>query len=123
MRLERQPTIPLEILISSNTGTVDATVLTERQDPSINTTFVLVPDPEHRFRTDLYRTGSTDANGRLHIEGVPPGDYKAFAWEDVESGAWQDPEFIRQYEERGKPLRVSGNGQATIELRVIPPQL
>jgi hypothetical protein len=123
LRLDRQPTGPLEILVSTNTGIIDATVMNERQEPSINVTVVLVPDPSHRHRQDLYRSGSTDATGRIHLEGVPPGDYKAFAWEDVESGAWQDPEFIRQYEERGKPVSVSGNGQATIELRVIPPQL
>ena len=39
--------------------------------------------------------GTTDAMGRFHIEGLPPGDYKAFSWEDIETGAWQDPDFIR----------------------------
>ena len=121
VRLERQPDVPLEIVISSNTGTADGTVSNDRQEPSINTTFVLVPDLARRYRADLFRSGSTDAAGRIHLEDVPPGDYKAFAWEDVESGAWQDPEFIRQYEERGRPIRVSENGQASIELRVIAP--
>jgi len=121
LRLERQPTVPLEVVISSNTGTVDATVVTDKQEPSINTTFVLVPSLELRFRNDLYRTGATDAMGHLHLDGVPPGNYKAFAWEEVETGAWQDPEFVQQYEERGKPVRVSANSAANVELRVITP--
>ena len=78
------------MVISSNTGTVDAAVITDKQEPSINTTFVLVPSQELRFRNDLYRTGATDTTGHLHLDGVPPGDYKAFAWEEVENGAWQD---------------------------------
>jgi hypothetical protein len=121
LKLERQPTVPLELVISSNTGTVDATVVTEKQEPSINTTFVLVPAPELRFRNDLYRSGATDAMGRLHLDGVPPGDYKAFAWEEVENGAWQDSDFIQQFEDRGKPVRVDASSAANLELRVISP--
>src|SRR5262245_57511902 len=121
LKLERQPTVPLEVLISSDTGTVDATVVTDKQEPSTNTTFVLVPSPDLRFRNDLYRTAATDAMGSLHLDGVPPGDYKAFAWEEVENGAWQDPDFIQQFEDRCKPIRVSPNSSATLELRVIAP--
>jgi hypothetical protein len=121
LRLERQPTVPLEVVISSNTGAIDATVVTDKQEPSINTTVVLVPSPELRFRNDLYRTAATDSTGRLHLDGVPPGDYKAFAWDDVETGAWQDPDFLQQYEERGRPVRVSANSAANVELRVIGP--
>jgi len=121
LKLERQPTVPLELVISSNTGTVDATVVTEKQEPSINTTFVLVPAAELRFRNDLYRSGATDAMGRLHLDGVPPGDYKAFAWEEVENGAWQDSDFIQQFEDRGKPVRVDASSAANLELRVIAP--
>jgi hypothetical protein len=121
LKLERQPTVPLEVVISSDTGTVDATVVTDKQEPSINTTFVLVPSPDLRFRNDLYRTGATDGMGRLHLDGVPPGDYKAFAWDEVENGAWQDPDFIQQFEDRGKPIRISANSAANLELRVISP--
>jgi len=61
--------------------------------------------------------------GRFHIEGVPPGDYRAFSWEDIETGAWQDPEFIRNFEDRGNPVRVNENGTSNIQLRVIRPQV
>lgn len=123
LRLDRPPEGPLEILISTNTGSMDATITDEKQKPSVNVTFVLVPDAAHRHRTDLYRTALSDAFGHIHIEGIPPGDYKAFAWEDVETGAWQDPEFIRLYEDRGKPVQIMEASQASVELRLIPSQM
>jgi len=39
--------------------------------------------------------------------------------EIIKTGAWQDANFIRLYEERGQPIRVNENSQATLDLRVI----
>jgi hypothetical protein len=123
LRLDRQPAGPLEILVSSKTGIADGTVQNDRQEASANVTVVLIPDVRLRNRLDLYRTSSTDASGHFHIEGIPPGDYRVFAWEEVETGAWQDPDFIRTFENRGKPVRVDEDSTSNIELRVIPSQL
>ena len=123
LRLDRQPSGPLDILISTNTGIADGVVQNDKQEASVNVTVVLIPDAERRSRFDLYRTASTDATGHFHIEGVAPGDYHVFSWENVENGAWQDPDFIRQFEDRGKPIRINEGGTSNIELRVIPPQV
>jgi Carboxypeptidase regulatory-like domain len=123
LRLDRQPTGPLDILISTNTGIADGAAQNDKQDPSVNVTVVLIPDGAGRSRFDLYRTTSTDALGHFHVEGIAPGDYRAFSWEDVENGAWQDPDFIRQFEDRGKPIRINEGGTTNIELRIIPPQV
>ena len=123
LRLDRQPTGPLEIVVSAKTGIADGTVQNDRQEASANVTVVLTPDFRLRNRLDLYRTTSTDAAGHFHIEGVPPGDYRAFAWEDVETGAWQDPDFIRTFENRGRPVRIDEDSTSSLELRVIPPQV
>ena len=121
LKLERQPTVALEVVISSNTGVVDAAVVTDKQEPSINTTFVLVPAPDLRFRNDLYRTAATDAMGRVHLDGVPPGDYKAFAWEEVENGAWQDPTSSSSMKTEANRYAWSASSAANVELRVIAP--
>jgi hypothetical protein len=110
----------LDILVSANTGMLDGFVVDERQNPSANTQVVLVPDPTKRHRPDLYRTINTDESGKFRVEGVPPGDYKVFAWEDVETGAWQDPDFLLRYEDTGRTVRIPESGQSTVELRVIP---
>jgi protocatechuate 3,4-dioxygenase beta subunit len=123
LRLERQPTGPLEILISTNTGIVEGIVQNERQEPAANVIVVLVPDGAHRGRLDLYRTASTDATGRYHVEGIPPGDYRILAWQDVENGAWQDPDFLRQFDDRARPVHLPEGGILNIGLRVIPSQV
>ena len=53
-------------------------------------------------------------------EGVPPGDYTLFAWEEVEEGAWQDPNFLSIYQPLGRAIRIGENGRENVELRLIP---
>jgi hypothetical protein len=123
LHLDRQPAASLDILIGTNTGVADGTVQTDKQEPAVNVMVVLVPESTRGNRFDLYRTTSTDAGGHFHLEGIAPGNYRVFSWEDVETGAWQDPEFIRRFEGRAKPVRINEGSTSTVELRVIPPQV
>jgi Carboxypeptidase regulatory-like domain len=109
-----------EILLSPNSGSVDAIVLDEMQKPFSNATVVLVPDPPRRHRLDLYDAGASNAFGRVGFEGLTPGDYRIFAWDDVPTEAWEDPDFIRLYEDRGRPVRISEGSSGNIELKIIP---
>ena len=119
LHIERQPGVPIEIVVGTDSGAVDGTVTSNKQEPSANVTVVLVPDPVHRNRSELYRSVMTDSQGRFHFGGVTPGDYKLFAWEDVESGAWQDSDFLRPFEERGRLTQVKSSGSTSADLIVI----
>ena len=52
--------------------------------------------------------------------GLTPGDYKLFAFDVVEDRAWEDPDFIRNYEDRGKTIHVDEGSDDEIPLAVIP---
>ena len=83
----------LEIVIGTNAGNIEGSVLNDRQQAVANETVVLVPDPRFRQRSDLYKVLSTDSSGRFRMPGVTPGDYKLFAWENVESS---DPSALKR---------------------------
>jgi hypothetical protein len=53
------------------------------------------------------------------MTGLPPAEYKLFAWEDVEDGAWIDPEFLKPFEGKGKRVTVREGGSETVELKLI----
>jgi len=108
-----------DITISLNAGSVDVLVRDDSQKPFSGATVVLVPDPPRRQRFDLYYAVTSDTSGRFHVDSVAPGDYRLFAWEDVRADAWQDPDFIRLYEDRGKPMRIGEGSKENVELRLI----
>jgi hypothetical protein len=108
-----------EIVVGLNGGSLDAIVRNDAQKPCPDAAVALVPDPPRRQRSDLYYSAASDDSGRLHFDGLAPGDYRVFAWEDVPSDAWQDPDFIRLYEDRGRRVHISEGGRENLELRLI----
>ena len=54
------------------------------------------------------------------MTSVPLGEYRLFAWEDVEDTAWMDPEFLKAFDDKGRPVTVREGGSESVELKVIP---
>jgi protocatechuate 3,4-dioxygenase beta subunit len=109
----------LELILGTTSGEIDGTVLDSDRHPVRGAQVVLIPNRE-RSRSDLYRTATTDQNGRFTIRTIVPGEYKVFAWEDLEPYAYNDADFLRKYEELGAPVAVSESAKSTIETRIIP---
>jgi 5-hydroxyisourate hydrolase-like protein (transthyretin family) len=120
LRIDRQPESQLEITIGTDVGFVDGRVVDARLQPLADVRVALLPEPASRSRTDLYKIATTDASGRFRIEGIAPDNYKLFAWEEVEDGAWLDPRAMRFYEDRGMSIRIAAGSKQTVALPVIP---
>jgi protocatechuate 3,4-dioxygenase beta subunit len=108
----------LEIVLGAAPGALEATVVDGRQMPSY-ATVVLIPEAPHRGRLDVYRSAPTDASGHVRISSLVPGEYKVFAFDSIEAGAWFDPEFLRIYEERGHRVSISEGGNESVQLTAI----
>jgi hypothetical protein len=110
---------PLEILLKRDGGRIDGAVADAAGRPPARAEVVLVPDPARRRRTDLYKVVVSGDDGSFAIRGIAPGDYKVFAWESVEPNAYLNDEFMRQYEERGIPVRVTPGVNPRVQGRLI----
>jgi hypothetical protein len=109
----------LEVTISSKGAQVRGSVTDADNLPAVGVWVILVPDQAHRASARLYKSASTDQNGRFELRGIAPGDYKLFSWEEVESGAWEDPEFLKPFEEKGEAVTLKEGDQKTINLTAI----
>jgi hypothetical protein len=109
---------PMNIFIGRNGATVDGVV--SNGEPYSGGTVVLVPDPPNRDKTHLYKLTATDHAGHFRMEGVPPGDYKVFAWESVEHAAYASSDFLQPFELRGESAHVSEGSHVTVTLNLIP---
>jgi hypothetical protein len=110
---------PLEIVVSSNMGTIDGTVLNRQLETMSAVQVALVPD-RNRERAKLFRAVTTDAKGKFSIPNIAPGDYKLFAWEALQPYGYFDPELLRRSESLGVSVRVGELSKQTVRLTVIP---
>src|SRR5271157_4660290 len=109
----------LVIGLALDGGRVDGVVMNDKQ-PVPGALVALVPDPPNRSREDLYSQTSADRMGRFSMRGLPPGDFKVFAWEPGENMAYRDPDFIKNYENRGAHVHVQVKEQQSVQLDLIP---
>ncbi len=109
----------LEVTISSRGARVEGAVTDQDKLPITGVWVVLVPDQARRDQPRLYRKVATDQFGHYLLRGIAPGDYKVFCWDEVEDGAWEDPEFVKTYEDRGQKISVQEADAKTADVVAI----
>ena len=110
----------LELLLSPHGGRVEGVVRNDEDQPFSGAQVVLVPQGRRRKMRHLFKTAASDQNGAFSLPGISPGQYKLFAWEEVEQGAWQDDDFLRDYKKESEDVEVEENDALTFELDLIP---
>jgi protocatechuate 3,4-dioxygenase beta subunit len=108
----------LDILVSPNGARIDG-VVSKDQQPFQGASVTLVPDPPHRGEKRLFKSTTTDQLGHFILQGIPPGDYKLFAWESIDPGAYRSPDFLRPFENRGESMHITEGSFLSVQLDLI----
>jgi len=112
---------PLSLTIAPGAGEIDGSVQNDQQQPAAGALVVLIPnDAKQRERRDAYRTATSDQYGKFTLKGIVPAEYKLYAWDNMESGAYMDPDVMKPFESQGVAMSIRENGKETAELKLIP---
>jgi hypothetical protein len=79
--------------------------------------------PLYAFNRGCLRFLSPDRatdNVQIFRRGIPPGEYKLFAWDTIEPNAWLNPEFMLDDEELGAAATVGPSEKLSAQIRLIP---
>jgi hypothetical protein len=109
----------LTVFLSSNGGQISGVLRNEQAQPIPRLYAVLVPEGMGG-RPDLVQQILSDPAGRFSFPNVPPGNYKIFSWEDVELGSWFDPDWLKDWEQKGTPVHIAEGARETLDLKTIP---
>jgi hypothetical protein len=121
LHINGQPDSGLEVVLGSGGSELAGVATGGNTRIATNAVVVLVPDAlALRRRTDLYRSATTDHDGRFKLQNVLPGTYKLFAWEYAATDAWLDPAFMQLYEAFGKPVSIREAEKQETPVTVIP---
>jgi hypothetical protein len=110
---------PIDVRLSPAGGHIEGKVIRDGK-PFVGALVALVPEPDRRTPVHPYFNAASDEGGAFTLKGIPPGQYKVFAWERLEDGAYHDAETLRRYENLGKPVRVGEGDKLTVDVPLIP---
>jgi hypothetical protein len=116
------PPADVEVVISPKAAALTGVAQNPNTgNPMPGAMVVLIPkDTQRREQPNYYKVMVSDQNGAFSMPGLTPGDYKAYAWEDIEMGAYMDPEFMKPFEDKGEPVSLQEGEQKALTLKVIP---
>jgi hypothetical protein len=106
------PGQPIEIVLRDDFATVSGAVSLDGQPAQ--GTVLLIPEANPRSAVPF----PTNQDGRFQREDLPPGDYKAIAFDRVDGLEYANTEAMRAYSAWEQPLHISPNGQATVQLEL-----
>jgi hypothetical protein len=109
----------LTLVLSPNSAQIEGSVANAKDEPAIGAKITLIPDGSHPSPTRC-KTADTDQNGHFILKGVAPGEYKIYAWEDIEEGAQEDPDFMKPHESEGQSVSIKEKAHETAQLKLIP---
>jgi Carboxypeptidase regulatory-like domain len=109
----------LEVTISSRGARIEGSVTDKDNHPVTGVWAVLLPVGEPRGQDRLSQKVATDQYGHFLLRGIPPGRYKVFCWDEVEDGAWEDPDFLKAFENQGQEVSLKEAAFKTVDIVVI----
>jgi hypothetical protein len=110
---------PFEVIVRSDGGIVEGMLSTADAKTAGRTLVALIPAEARRSNSSLYKTTISDLQGHFLLRGVPPGSYKAFAWENLPDGAYLNADFVRMHENEGLAIEVAPGKTTPANVRVI----
>jgi hypothetical protein len=106
--------------VNSGARSVEGTVRDSRGKPVAGAIAVLVPPRERRHNRALYYTAKADAMGHFKIQGVAPGGYSLFSWQNMPDGAYFNDRFVTRNEEAGRRVSVVQSSVTGADITLIP---
>jgi protocatechuate 3,4-dioxygenase beta subunit len=117
--VSKGPNPGLEITVSSRGARAQGNVTDKDGLPAAGIWVVAVPNEVRRANFTLFKSQTTDQYGQFDLHGLAPGSYKFFAWDGVESNAWEDEEFLKPFESQGQEIEVHDMDTVKLSLTLI----
>jgi Carboxypeptidase regulatory-like domain len=109
----------LEYVVSCRAAHLEGQVLTSDSLPAVGVYVALVPEERLPENRTIRSYDQTDQTGHFLLKGILPGNYKLFSWSHVEEGAWEDPEFLRPFEDNGVSVHLEQGDHKSVNVTLI----
>ncbi len=109
--------VSLAVVVGPKGGQVEGAV-SDHDQAVADAKVVFVPEEKFRKTRQRYAVTTSDQHGHFSLQGLAPGTYSAFAWQDVDDGLYYDASFLRSQESNGASVKVEAGTQQKIDLKL-----
>ena len=109
----------LEITISDKAASVAGTVRNDKQQPAPGALVLLLASGARQGQSRFLRNAIVQQDGSFKLAGITPGEYLLFAFDVLEEGSWDDPEFLPRYESKATKLKLSEGSSESTQLTTL----
>ena len=102
----------IEVLLSNGAGSIAGSILGNDGKPVLNSRVTLIPKDDNSRPAEQF----ADDSGKFKFGPLCPSKYVLIAWEEVEDGDWQDPEFRKKFESHAKEITVGSGENQNVQL-------
>ena len=104
------------MVLSPHAAEVDGVVRNAAGQPLAGVTVTLwMPGLPSAGTLDPARSTGTDAMGHFRFGSLRPGEYRVAAWEKVEAGMGNIPEFHARFDDRATTIKLREDSHETVQ--------
>jgi hypothetical protein len=104
---------PIEIVVRDDSAALSGTVAGSEGEAYVTVVIASEGTPFHP------QTAHLREDGTFEIQGLAPGDYKVFAFDDTYGLEYKNPEILHNYDAQAASITLQPNGKASLRLDVI----
>src|ERR1039458_797282 len=109
----------LVVVLSANGGQIDGVVEDDQLTPAAGAMVALAPSGAPPSKS-LLKWTQTSPGGHFHMQGIAPGSYKLFAWEDVDiNEVMYNPDFLKPLDSQAQSIEISEGSKESVQLKLI----
>ena len=112
----------LSVVLAQGAGSVEGLARDAKDEPRANTTVVLVRKEAWIGFAESIRSATSGPDGKFQFAQLAPGEYELYAFEEIDNGAWFDPEVLRAARDQSKTVRVEKGAVAAADVKAVAPQ-
>ena len=109
----------ITILLGAKPATVAGTVKLDN-NPVAGMWVALVPDQYVPTGPTELRTATSDQNGHVRFAGVPPGEYRLYAWEEEQYAPGLDTDFLKPFQSKSAKVSAKEGDAIQVDVTAIP---
>jgi hypothetical protein len=110
----------LDLVISQKAADAVGSVQNDKGEPQGGVMVTMWPKIPDLSPTGGARLNLTDQNGGFKFQSLPPGDYYIAAWEELDPGLAQSPDFLNRFSSEAGTVKLAESGHESRDVKIVP---